>query len=238
MAAVAAMAVYMQAVAGIRADPSPDPAVLLGALQIGLLQHATLLGFALAAFIAGRTLGDDLQNGAFESWRLTDPSRAGRWVRMIAAVSILLLLSALVTAVTLFVWAHLDGTGPADPSSPEINLVQSLTALVVIVSLSCLSVAAATVIRNGVLLAMAAVVLFTFPMQLSVKATRWLFPSRWIAEGLYLDERGFSVDYLNERSLEISAGPTRWLGLVVLVLVSTAASSAAAHYAEGRRGGT
>jgi hypothetical protein len=226
--AVAVMAVHMQRAAGIGATSAPSPEDALGALRIGFRQHATLLGFALAGLVAGLLSGDDPSSGLVETWRLSDPRVVRRWCRRVVASVLLLLMSVVVTAVAVAVLANDPPFVPSpSPASSWADVLRDgSSAVVAMAFFASFSAAVAGVVRNALLLAAVNVTLFSFPERLGVTGIRWLFPSKWVSEALFLTEDGYSVDYLGQRSINIHRHSSQVAAGVVALAVAIVLSIA------------
>jgi hypothetical protein len=224
------MAVYLQAGRSPYAA-APSPADALGALRIGLLQHATLLGAALAAFLAGLSMGEDLTTGTVETWRFTDARWRRRWLRRVAALAGVLLVSAGSTGLVLRV-AVPDGAGGL--SSWRDLAVDGLPALLVIICFAATSLAASLLLKNPLLLVAATVALLAVPSFLAGPMADAM-PSAWIGQALHLTENGTSVNYVAQQSGYLDRTPSQWVGLAVITSVTLVAMALGATGAERSR---
>jgi hypothetical protein len=207
--AVAAMAVYMQA-GRAPYDVAPSPADLIGALRIGLLQHGTLLGAALAGLFAGMSIGDDLTTGTVETWRLSDPRWRRRWLRRVGVLVGALVASSVFTALVL----RATGSGAAGgPSSLRDLAVDGIPALVAIVFFASACSATALVVRNPMVLVLLTVAVVTVPSFLSGPWLQWFMPSGWIGDGLYLSHNGHSINFLSEKNTHDTRYPSQAIAL-------------------------
>lgn len=232
-ASVAAMASYMQTGRPPYAR-APSPADAFGALRIGLLQHATLLGAALAALLAGVSTGDDLRSGTVDIWRFSDPRVRLRWARRIGTIVAFLLGSTLLTAAALRVGFGADSSRRA--SSAADLVLTAGPALVVMTGLATATLVASVFVRDPVVLVLATVTVLTLPSRLGGAYAHWLLPSGWLGTSLFLTEEGTSIDYLAQKTYAVERLPSQAIGstiVAVMTVVLFLVGARAGHRATG-----
>ena len=205
--------------------PGPSMADGLGCLRIAALQHATSLGFLLAAVVAAVSTASEAGSGALADLLLREPRR-GRVVLLKLTSSIVCLFGSLaISALTLWVTSivvRANGTVlPAvGRSTTRSTVIDVACSLLVVVLAAALSFAVALLTRSLLATIVIVAVSFYLPLTLLQDWIFWITPTRWVVEWLHLDPFGEGVDYIADNSPFDHRGTPAAVGGLLIALAA------------------
>ncbi|MFL6162714.1 MAG: hypothetical protein ACJ74U_10850 [Jatrophihabitantaceae bacterium] len=215
-------------------NPYPGPSLAdgLGCIRIASLQHATSLGFLLAAVVAAVGTASEAGSGALADLLLREPRR-GRVVLMKLTSSIVCLLGSLaISTIALWVTSVIvraNGTflSPVGRSTARSTVIDVACSLLVVVLAAALSFVVALLTRSILATIVVVAVIFYLPLTLLQDSIFWVTPTRWVVEWLHLDPFGEGVDYIADNSPFDHRGMPSAVGglLIALALIGLLAWS-------------
>jgi hypothetical protein len=209
-------------------DPYPGPSIrdLAGCLRIAFLQHATTLGFVMAAVLAAVGTADEAGRGALADTLIQEPRRRRVATVKLTTITLGMLASIATTTISLLITrAVLAAQGthapPASASGLNATLIDLGCSLPVLLLASAIALALALLTRSVIATIAVTATVFYLPLTLLQDAIFWATPTRWIVEWLHLDPFGEGVDYIADNSpYDHRSAPALAGGLLILTALT------------------
>jgi hypothetical protein len=207
--------------------PYPGPSMVdgLGCIRIASLQHATALGFLLAAVVAAASTASEAASGALTDQLLQEPRRGRVVLTKLVSMILCLVGSSALSAVALWVTSILvrrNGTvlSPVGRSSVASTFIDLGCSLLVLVLAAVLALVVALLTRSVFATIVLVAAIFYLPLTLLQDSIFWVTPTRWVVEWLHLDPFGEGVDYIADNSPFDQRGlPAAIAGLLIVVAI-------------------